>query len=54
MTLRTGEYRRRCVGGPDPLGGTPHAVDLEPEQDSNNDDVLVEEVPDPILNLSTM
>ena len=38
----------------DSLGGTPHAENLEPEQDSNNDDVLIEEVPDPILNVRTM
>ena len=47
MTLRMAKYRRR-VRGLDSLGCTPHTIDLEPEQDSNDDDVLVEEVPNPI------
>ena len=34
------------------LGSTPRAVDLEPEQDSDNDDVLVEEITDPSLKVS--
>lgn len=53
MTLRMAEYGRRHAYALGSLGSTPHTEDLEPEQDSNNDDVLIEEIPNPILNVST-